>query len=86
MPTLNNFFAGEILSKIACINEEIVESVTPSAPYALNMSEIKEELASGGNTVARTYAFIVLSFLKTLLTLVIVISYVCLIKEQARAK
>ena len=64
----------------------MVESVTPSGPYALNMSEIKEELASGGNTVTRTYAFIVLSFLKTLLTLLIVICYVCLIKEQAKAK
>ena len=64
----------------------MLDTVTPSGPYTINMSEIKEELASGGNAVARTYAFIVLSFLKTLLTLLIVICYVCLIKEQARTK
>ena len=46
--TLIDYYGSEVIDELNDYNRVLAESVTPSEPYRLSLSAVREELASSG--------------------------------------
>ena len=66
--TLKDYYGSEAIEEIIVFNRVLRESVTPSEPYELNLSAVREELASSGDVQNPSIGILIVQGLKTILT------------------